>query len=209
MRCTPVARQRGGQTQHSSVPSGAGAAWTSEQHGTAHSSRTSPFAPVHFTRSRANPQFNAKVVRRRLAEDRITYIVMPDLGGRRGRSKEADPERNAGWNHAAFKNDADHAETPSFARAFARLLELARTETCAIVCAEALWWRCHRRIVADYAITAGVRVFHIFTPTSAKRAVRTPFAKLDRRSRTLRYPRPNEAIRRRPRSARSVSQSRK
>ena len=140
----------------------------------------------HFTRSRANPQFNEAALRRKLPRDGIAYVTMPALGGRRGRSKDVDPARNAGWTNAAFKNYADYAESAEFGKALEALL--ARAETCAIICAEAVWWRCHRRIVADYAITRGRRVWHIFTPTKAVRATRTPFAKLDRRRRTLRYP---------------------
>jgi uncharacterized protein (DUF488 family) len=142
----------------------------------------------HFTRSRANPQFNAASLRRRLPRAGIAYVHLPDLGGRRGRSRDVAPERNAGWTHAAFKNYADYAETPAFAAALAELLALAARETCAIMCAEAVWWRCHRRIVADYALTRRVPVFHIFTPTKATRATRTPFARVDRRTHTLRYP---------------------
>jgi uncharacterized protein (DUF488 family) len=115
---------------------------------------------------------------------------MPSLGGRRGRAKDVDPERNAGWTNAAFKNYADYAETAAFSEGLESLLELAANSTCAIMCAEAVWWRCHRRIVADYVMTRRIRVFHIFTPTKAVRATRTPFAKLDRRTRTLRYPAP-------------------
>ncbi len=140
-----------------------------------------------FGRSRANPQFDATQLRRRLPRAGIAYVEMRDLGGRRHRSG-ADPERNAGWHHTAFRYYADYAETPAFQDALARLLELAGTTTCAIMCAEAVWWRCHRRIVADYAITRRVSVFHIFTKTKADRATRTPFAVFDRRTRTLRYP---------------------
>lgn len=143
----------------------------------------------HFTRSRANPQFNAAPLRRRLARADIAYVAIPELGGRRPRARDADPARNAGWDNASFKNYADHAETAVFAEGLARLLALAAASTCAIMCAEAVWWRCHRRIVADYAITRGLRVFHIFDATKATRATRTPFAKLDRKTRTLRYPR--------------------
>ena len=142
----------------------------------------------HFTRSRANPQFNAAALRRKLPRDGIAYVELPALGGRRGRAKHVDPQRNAGWRHAAFKNYADYAETAAFAEGLASLLALARSATCAIMCAEAVWWRCHRRIVADYAITRRVSVFHIFTKTKAERATRTPFARVDRRTRTLRYP---------------------
>jgi uncharacterized protein (DUF488 family) len=143
----------------------------------------------HFTRSRANPQFNGTSLRRRLPRKQIDYIVMPELGGRRGRAKDVDPDRNAGWTNASFKNYADYAESPAFQQALASLLERAARVTCAIMCAEAVWWRCHRRIVADYAITKRVPVWHIFTADKATRATRTPFAKLDRRAKTLRYPR--------------------
>ena len=143
----------------------------------------------HFTRSRVNQQFNAAVLRRKQPRDEIAYVTMPALGGRRGKAKDIDPERNAGWENASFKNYADYAETPAFAEGLDELLERAAEETCAIMCAEAVWWRCHRRIVADYAITRRVSVFHIFTPAKAERATRTPFAKVDRRTRTLRYPR--------------------
>lgn len=142
----------------------------------------------HFTRSRANPQFNAASLRRRLPPRGLAYIEMPDLGGRRGRAKDIDPSRNDGWQNAAFKNYADYAESAAFRRALAELLERAQKETCAIMCAEAVWWRCHRRIVADYAITKRTSVWHIFTPTKAERAVRTPFAVFDRSTRSLRYP---------------------
>jgi uncharacterized protein (DUF488 family) len=147
----------------------------------------------HFTRSRTNPQFNADRLRRRLPRDSLAYLELPDLGGRRGRSALADPARNAGWENAAFRNYADHAETPAFAEALSQLLAVAAASTCAIMCAEALWWRCHRRIVADYLITRRVRVFHIFTAAKAERAIRTPFARVDRRRHTLRYPRPAPA----------------
>jgi uncharacterized protein (DUF488 family) len=143
----------------------------------------------HFTRSRANPQFNEAVLRRQLPRDGIAYCAIPSLGGRRGRSKIADPARNAGWDVKAFRNYADYAETASFAKGLAQLLAIAAASTCAVMCAEAVWWRCHRRIVADYAIARGLRVRHIFTETKMQRATRTPFARVDRRTHTLRYPR--------------------
>lgn len=142
----------------------------------------------HVTRSRANPQFNAAALRRKLPRAGIEYVELPELGGRRGRSRDVDPARNAGWTHSAFKNYADYAETQPFQAGLRKLLALAAAKSCAIMCAEAVWWRCHRRIVADYAITRGLRVFHVFTPTKAERAVRTPLARVDRRTRTLRYP---------------------
>lgn len=113
-----------------------------------------------------------------------------DLGGRRPRAAGVDPARNAGWTHPAFKNYADYAESPAFQRALDELLALARRSTCVIMCAEAVWWRCHRRIVTDYALTKRVPVWHIFTPEKAVRATRTPCARYDRATRTLRYPAP-------------------
>jgi uncharacterized protein (DUF488 family) len=142
----------------------------------------------HFGRWRANPQFNESVLARKLPRDGIDYVALRELGGRRARSKMIAPERNAGWQNSAFKNYADYAETPAFAAGLATLLRRAARSTCAIMCAEVLWWRCHRRIVADYALARGARVFHIFTPAKAERARRTPFAKLDRKTHTLRYP---------------------
>lgn len=141
-----------------------------------------------ITRSRANPQFNRDRLARMLPRRGIAYGVIPELGGRRPRSKTAPPARNAGWRVAAFHNYADHAETAAFAAGLAALVERARASTCVIMCAEAVWWRCHRRIVADYAIRAGLRVEHIFSATKVERARRTPFAKVDRRTGTLRYP---------------------
>ena len=142
----------------------------------------------HFTRSRANPQFNATALKRKLPKSGIAYVELRALGGRRPRAKHVAPARNAGWQNASFKNYADYAESPEFAEGFAELLAIAKRSPTAIMCAEVLWWRCHRRIVADYAITRKVRVFHIHTPTKIERAKRTPFAKLDRRTKTLRYP---------------------
>ncbi|HEY4059141.1 MAG TPA: DUF488 domain-containing protein [Kofleriaceae bacterium] len=139
-------------------------------------------------RSRTNPQFNETKLVRALPARGIAYRAMDGLGGRRSRSKIVPPERNNGWRVAAFHNYADYAETPEFAEAFAELAALAKRSTCAIMCAEAVWWRCHRRIVADYAIKAGMRVEHIFTPTKSERATRTPFSKVDRKTHTLRYP---------------------
>jgi uncharacterized protein (DUF488 family) len=141
-----------------------------------------------FARSRTNPQFNEPALRRRLPRDGIAYRALPDLAGRRGKTKGADPVRNAGWRVTAFKNYADYAETPPFANALSELLAIAAESTCAVMCAEAVWWRCHRRIVADYVITRGTRVRHIFSETRSDLATRTPFARVDRRTRTLRYP---------------------
>lgn len=97
--------------------------------------------------------------------------------------------RNAGWQNAAFKNYADYADTEPFVEGLAQLMRLASLSTCAIMCSEALWWRCHRRIVADHLIANGIPTFHIFTATAAQPALLTPFARVDRKRKTVRYAR--------------------
>ena len=97
-----------------------------------------------FTRSRTNPQFNERVLGPRLRKDGIVYLALPALGGRRAKSKVADPMRNAGWQNAAFKNYADYADTEPFVEGLAQLMRLASLSTCAIMCSEALWWHPHR-----------------------------------------------------------------
>ena len=142
-----------------------------------------------FTRSRTNPQFNERVLGPRLRKGGIAYLALPALGGRRSKSKEADPLRNAGWHNAAFKNYADYADTEPFVEGLAQLMTLSSLSTCAIMCSEALWWRCHRRIVADHLIANGVPTFHIFTATAAQPASLTSFARVDRKRKTVRYAR--------------------
>lgn len=131
----------------------------------------------HITRSRTNPQFNADTLTRQLPRAGIEYVHIPELGGRRSRAKEVDPMRNAGWTNASFKNYADYAETDAFANGLDQLVERAVRKTCAIMCAEAVWWRCHRRIIADYLIAAGETVLHILGPGRIEPAHITPAAK--------------------------------
>jgi uncharacterized protein (DUF488 family) len=127
-------------------------------------------------RSRTNPQFNADALPATLADVGLDYVRMPALGGLRARVKGSDPATNAGWEKAAFHNYADHALTPAFRLALDELLALAAAETCAIMCAEAVWWRCHRRIITDHVLAHGVPVMHLFTPTKHEPASLTPFA---------------------------------
>ena len=145
----------------------------------------------HFRRSRRNPQFNEDALAPALADAGISYLALQGLGGRRGRAK-GSPSHNEGWHHPAFRNYADHAATEAFAGAFEALLERAARSTCAVMCAEAVWWRCHRRIVADYAIAHGVPVVHIFTASKAEPAVQTSFARVARAGErvTIEYPAP-------------------
>ncbi len=141
-----------------------------------------------FRRSRTNPQFNEPVLVDQLPVDGIAYVVLSALGGRRTKSQVADPSRNAGWDNVAFKNYADYADTEPFVDDLDKLMALAARSTCAVMCAEALWWRCHRRIVADHVIAHGIPVFHIFSETNAPAATATSFARIDRKHGTVSYP---------------------
>jgi uncharacterized protein (DUF488 family) len=128
-------------------------------------------------RSRANPQFNLDVFPGALAARRIAYRHIAALGGLRSRRKDAAPSPNAFWENASFRNYADYAETEPFRQDLAELLDLGRTQVCAIMCAEAVWWRCHRRIIADYLISGGALVFHIMGPGKITPATLTPAAR--------------------------------
>lgn len=103
-------------------------------------------------RSRTNPQFNLDVLPATLHSADIAYVHLASLGGRRTKSQRVDEGANAGWERRPFHNYADYAETAPFRKGLRELLEMASRETCAIMCAEAVWWRCHRRIVADHVL---------------------------------------------------------
>jgi uncharacterized protein (DUF488 family) len=127
-------------------------------------------------RSRTNPQFNFDALPASLAAWQIGYRHIRELGGLRGRRKDQSPSANTWWENLSFRNYADYAATPVFRAGLAELLELGRTQVCAVMCAEAVWWRCHRRIIADYLISEGEQVFHIMGPGKATLAILTPAA---------------------------------
>lgn len=112
-------------------------------------------------RSRANPQYNDDSIAEGLAACGIGYEPIPELGGLRGRAKTVSPEVNGLWKNQSFHNYADHALSDVFCRGLARLIALGRERCCTVMCAEALWWRCHRRIVADHLLARGESVFHL------------------------------------------------
>ena len=112
-------------------------------------------------RSRTNPQFNQDLLPQQLAARGIACEAMADLGGRRGRQRAIAPEVNGFWDNASFHNYADWALQPRFQAALKTLREEGQQERCAIMCSEAVWWRCHRRIIADYLLAAGESVFNI------------------------------------------------
>ena len=112
-------------------------------------------------RSRTNPQFNTDALPEALADTGIGYHHIRALGGLRHKPKDAPPSPNTLWRNAPFRNYADYAMTEPFREGLAELRALAGEHVCAIMCAEAVWWRCHRRIVADYLLAEDVDVRHI------------------------------------------------
>ncbi|WP_439503360.1 DUF488 domain-containing protein [Methylophaga sp.] len=114
-----------------------------------------------FPRSRTNPQYNEDVLPLTLAKHHIDYLHLTELGGRRSKIKAISNEANGFWKNRSFQNYADYAMTPDFQDGLEKLINLGRKECCALMCSEAVWWRCHRRIVADHLIARGERVFHL------------------------------------------------
>lgn len=112
-------------------------------------------------RSRTNPQYNRDSLPVSLQPYGIDYTHMTELGGRRGKSHDVPEHLNAYWQNQSFHNYADYAHSASFAEGFDRLLELGMRQTCVVMCAEAVWWRCHRRILADYLLQHGEQVYHL------------------------------------------------
>jgi uncharacterized protein (DUF488 family) len=111
-----------------------------------------------FPSSRRFPQFNQKRLIEDLSKLGITYHHSPALGGRRQPNPNS---RNTAWKNASFRAYADYMETPAFAEGVNDLLETARQYQTAIMCAEALWWKCHRSLISDYLKASGVEVNHI------------------------------------------------
>jgi uncharacterized protein (DUF488 family) len=128
--------------------------------------------------SRTNPQFNRDSLPASLAPWQIGYEHIAELGGLRGKTRGKETSPNGYWRVASFRNYADYALTPPFAVGFAQLRDLGNHHCCAIMCAEVLWWRCHRRIIADYLLAAGECVLHILGPGQVDEAKLTPGALL-------------------------------
>jgi uncharacterized protein (DUF488 family) len=143
-------------------------------------------------RSRTTPQFNGDTLPGSLAADGIGYRHLPALGGRRHHRKNDPPSLNMYWCVLAFRNYADYAETDEFRAGLDVLRALARDDRCAIMCAEAVWWRCHRRIITDYLLAGGTRVEHIMGSGQVIPATLTPGSRV-RGDGTVRYPAPEDA----------------
>ena len=111
-----------------------------------------------FPGSRRYPHFNKENLERSLAQNDFEYVHFVELGGRR----KARPDSvNTGWHHTAFRGYADYMETPEFKKAVKDLAVLAQKKRVAYMCSEAVWWRCHRRMVSDYLKLNGWTVMHI------------------------------------------------
>ncbi len=129
-----------------------------------------------YPRSRTNPQFNSDRLAAALERAGIGYRHVKALGGRRGAQDLGRPSPNGLWRQGAFRNYADYALTPAFGAALAELRATARDTCAAVMCAEALWWQCHRRIITDYLLAAGDEVLHILAPGKIEPAELTPGA---------------------------------
>ena len=141
-------------------------------------------------RSRRNPQFNIEALPGSLAAAGIEHRHLKSLGGLRHRSKGAPPSPNGLWQNEAFRNFADHALTEEFRRGFDELLGLAAERSTAVMCAEALWWRCHRRIIADHLLAEGLPVAHVMGDGKIEAAKLTPGAVIDGHGQLV-YPAPD------------------
>ncbi|VVB67549.1 Uncharacterised protein [Candidatus Norongarragalina meridionalis] len=124
-------------------------------------------------RSRHVPQFNRETLPKSLEKYGVSYAHIPALGGLR--KPEAD-SKNAGWRNASFRGYADYMQTPGFEAGLKTLVEMSRKRTTAIMCAEAVPWRCHRSLIADALLARGIPVLDIIGKGNAKPHGMTPFA---------------------------------
>jgi uncharacterized protein (DUF488 family) len=138
-------------------------------------------------RSQANPQFNKSTLPEALAVFDISYEHAPALGGLRGKTRSLPALVNGLWTNESFHNYADYALSVEFQESLEHLLDEGQNQRCAIMCSEAVWWRCHRRIVADYLIARGEIVFHIMTADRLDPGELTPGAVIQP-DRTIVYP---------------------
>jgi uncharacterized protein (DUF488 family) len=126
-------------------------------------------------RSRHNPQFNREVLAAAVRRAGIGYIHLKSLGGLRHAKKDSI---NQGWRTPGFRGYADYMQTPEFERALERLMGFARKKRIALLCAEAVPWRCHRSLIADALAARGIAVQHILSAKTARTHTLTPWAKV-------------------------------
>jgi len=140
-----------------------------------------------FPRSRANPAFNIDCLPAELERAGIGYRHFSALGGRRSKQRAVDEGVNALWRMPSFHNYADYALGEEFGTAFDELVRLGRSHRIALMCAEAVWWRCHRRIITDYLLLNGHAVIHLMSPGRSEAATPTPGAQRTREGKVI-YP---------------------
>jgi uncharacterized protein (DUF488 family) len=130
-----------------------------------------------FAGSRRHPQFNRLALQTALAVDRIEYCWFPTMGGRRRPTRDSP---NSAWRNEAFRGYADHLASEEFAEGLFELLLAANAVRTAILCAELLWWRCHRRLIADLLVSLEMGVVHILDGDTTQRHTLTAPARLVR-----------------------------
>jgi uncharacterized protein (DUF488 family) len=140
-------------------------------------------------RSRRNPQFNRENLPASLQTAGIEYRHLPGLGGLRHPRKDSI---NTGWRNASFRGYADYMQTPEFAENLSRLIELASDVPTAIMCAEAVPWRCHRSLIADALTARGIPVMEILSATKSQPHAITSFAQVQGQQVT--YPTPASSL---------------
>ena len=140
-----------------------------------------------IARSRYNPQFNADTLAQSLREAGLQYRHLQELGGLRKPKKDS---LNDGWRNASFRGYADYMQTEEFLNASEELMAESRLQPTAIMCAEAVPWRCHRSLIADALVSGGWNVRHIMSPEQATPHVLTSFAHFEKGR--LIYPKPTD-----------------
>jgi uncharacterized protein (DUF488 family) len=134
-------------------------------------------------KSRRHPHFAQESLRDSLPAAGSAYRHLPGLGGLR---KPVADSANSGWRHASFRGYADYMQTPAFAAALDELIEWAGGAPTAVMCAEAVWWQCHRQLIADALVARGIDVRHIMSEKAAALHTLTSFARLN--DQRLTYP---------------------
>jgi uncharacterized protein (DUF488 family) len=127
-------------------------------------------------RSRHNPQFNSDALGPELKPEHIDYVALPALGGLRHARKHSP---NTGWRNKSFRGYADYMQTEAFAEGLATLIDMSRQKRTAIMCAEAVPWRCHRSLVADALNVRGIPAVEILSESSYRLHKLTPFAQVE------------------------------
>lgn len=142
-----------------------------------------------FAGSRRNPQFSRDALPPALAAVGTRYWPLPALGGRR---RPAPDSPNTAWRVEAFRAYADHLASAEYIEAREALMAAARSERTCVMCAEAVWWRCHRRLIADDFVARGWTVLHLLGPGSVQPHLLNPDARMV--DGVLRYPRPQPSL---------------